>query len=109
MSARHVAVEVILWLGVGLSVIAAFGLLLCTGPYERLHLASLMSVGAALIGVAIFVNTSFSLVGNKALLVAAFLLLCSPVLTHATGRAVRLALRRDPGGAEEDHVEVERA
>jgi multisubunit Na+/H+ antiporter MnhG subunit len=38
------------------------------------------------VAVAVVVHDSFSLIGNKALLLAAFLLVSGPVLTHVTAR-----------------------
>ena len=39
------------------------------------------------------VRDSFSLIGNKALAIAAFVLVTSPVLTHFTARALHEAER----------------
>jgi hypothetical protein len=40
------------------------------------------------------VRDSFSLIGSRAILIGAFLLVSSPVLTHATARAIHAGARR---------------
>jgi multisubunit Na+/H+ antiporter MnhG subunit len=55
--------------------------------------------------VAVTVQESFSLIGNKALLIAVFFLVSGPVLVHATARAVRV---REQGGWGVKDSEVEK-
>ena len=69
--------------------------------YDRLHFSAPGMLGFVCMAAAVLVQNSFSLVGDKALLVAVFLLISSPILTHATARATRIA-RRHPPGARED-------
>ena len=57
--------------------------------------------------VAIVIEKSFSLVGDEALLTAAFLIVASPVATHAIGRAIRIAERDDWRLGDDEHVEIE--
>ena len=90
MSFQDVAVYVLLALGVGIQVLSAIGVLVMRDAYERLHYVSAAGVGGALACVAVTVRDSFSLIGNKALLVAVFLLVTGPVLVHATGQALRV-------------------
>lgn len=91
MSIRQIIVDVLLWLGVGLVLISCLGVLVMRGVYDRLHFASPAVLGALLIAAAVVVEESFSLVGDKAVLVAFCLLVGSPVLTHVVGRAARVA------------------
>jgi multisubunit Na+/H+ antiporter MnhG subunit len=65
------------------------GVLAMRSVFDRLHYVGSASVGAALVCIAVTVRESFSLIGNKALLIAFFLLLSGPVLVHATARAAR--------------------
>lgn len=104
MSIRQIIVDVLLWLGVGLVLISCLGVLVMRGVYERLHFASPAVLGALLIAAAVVVQKSFSLVGDKAILVAFFFLVGSPLLTHVTGRAARVAELGDWRGNE---IEVE--
>lgn len=88
MSARHVIAAVLLFGGASLQVLALLGIAVFHSVLDRLHCIGLAAYGALLIAVAIVVRESFSLVGDKSLLVAAVLVLFGPVLAHATARAL---------------------
>ena len=107
MSARHIISDVFLWLGVAVILIACLGVLVLRDVYDRLHFSSPTSLGALCIAVAVLVKDSFSTVGDKAILVAVFLIVTAPIVTHATARAARIATSGDWRPAEEDEVEVE--
>jgi multicomponent Na+:H+ antiporter subunit G len=102
VTVRQIAADVLLWLGVALVLVSCVGVLASRRVYERLHYSSPPLLGALLIAAAVVVREWFSLVGDKAVLVAVFLLASSPVLTHATGRAARLAEHGDWRGGELD-------
>ena len=104
MSVRHIVEYVLLALGGGIQVLSAVGVLAMRNAYERLHYVASAGVGAALVCVAVTVRESFSLIGNKALLLAVFFLVTGPVLVHATARAVRV---REEGGWGVKDSEVE--
>jgi multicomponent Na+:H+ antiporter subunit G len=87
---RDVAVAVLLVAGVALVAIGVAGVLAMRGVYDRIHYTSLPCLGALLICLAVLVRESFSLIGNKALLVGVFLLVTSPLLSHVTARAARI-------------------
>ncbi|HSC05073.1 MAG TPA: monovalent cation/H(+) antiporter subunit G [Solirubrobacteraceae bacterium] len=95
MSVRHIVVDVFLWLGVALTLIGCLGVVLMRSVYDRLHFTSPTTLGAACIAVAVVVQKSFSLVGDKSILIAVLLIALSPLLTHATGRAARVVERGD--------------
>jgi monovalent cation/proton antiporter MnhG/PhaG subunit len=105
--AVDVAVAVLLVLGVGIQVIACLGVLAMRGPYDRLHFAGAASLGAPFIALAILSREGFSIIANKALLVALLLSVTSPVLVHVTSRAVRIRERGDWEIEPEDRVEIE--
>jgi monovalent cation/proton antiporter MnhG/PhaG subunit len=107
MTARHVIAEVLLWLGVGLNLIAALGVGVMRTAYDRLHFPAVAILGAVLVAIAVVVEKSFSLVGDEALVIAAFLLVSAPIVTHATARATRIAERGDWRLGEDDEIEVE--
>ena len=90
MSVRDLAVYVLLALGVGIQVLSALGVLVMRDVFDRLHYVGSAGVGGALVSVAVTVRESFSLIGNKALLIAVFFLISGPVLVHATARAARI-------------------
>lgn len=106
MSAREVAVEVLLWAGVALELICCMGLLVLEDPLDRLHLSSPSAFGVALISLAVLLQMSFSLIANKALLITAFTIVGSPVVTHALGRAARVLTHGDWRIARGEAVEV---
>jgi multisubunit Na+/H+ antiporter MnhG subunit len=56
--------------------------------YDRLHYVGLAGFGALFIGVAVVVRESFSLIGDKALLVGVILVLTGPVLVQTTIRSL---------------------
>ncbi|HEX6457369.1 MAG TPA: monovalent cation/H(+) antiporter subunit G [Thermoleophilaceae bacterium] len=106
MTVRHVAEYVLLVLGVGIMALSAVGVLAMRSVYDRLHYVGSGSVGAALVCVAVTVRESFSLIGNKTLFIAFFLVISGPVLTHATARAARVRERGQWKAKEGERVEV---
>ena len=107
MSAREIIAVVLLGLGVGIELVACLGVLVMRGVYDRLHFNGPAIVGALAIGAAVVVQESFSLIGNKAVALAIFVLVTSPLLAHATGRAARLRERGDWRLGSDEDVEVE--
>lgn len=95
MSWRAV-VAVILLVGGGLlELIAVLGLCVMRDAYDRLHYVGLAGFGALLIGVAVVVRESFSLIGDKSLLVGVILVLSGPVLVQTTVRSLLIRERGD--------------
>jgi multicomponent Na+:H+ antiporter subunit G len=105
VSVRHLAEYVLLVLGVGIQLLSALGVLAMRNVYDRLHYVGSAGVGAALVAVAVTVRESFSLIGNKTLLIALFLLVSGPVLVHATARAARVRERGGLAVSEGERVE----
>jgi multisubunit Na+/H+ antiporter MnhG subunit len=59
--------------------------------FDRLHVvAPAGMLGAPLVCAAVLVDEGFTQGGIKAIMIAAILTATGPLLTHATGRAVRL-------------------
>ena len=107
MIVRQVAVNVFLWLGVALVLISCVGVLAYGSVYDRLHFTAPLNLGAIFIAIAVVIHEDFSLVANKAILIAVFLLVASPVLALATGRAARHAERGDWRIGSDEEIEVE--
>jgi monovalent cation/proton antiporter MnhG/PhaG subunit len=107
MSPRHIVVDVFLWLGVVLILIACVGMVVMRSVYDRLHFTSPALLGTLSVAVAVLVQESFSLVGNKTLLIAVLLILVAPLLTQATGRAARVREHGDWRLQPDEPVEVE--
>jgi multicomponent Na+:H+ antiporter subunit G len=85
-----VVVAALLIAGVAIELLCCIGVLVMRGAYARLHYTAPAGVGALLIALAVVVREGFSLIGNKALLLAVFVLLTAPVLSHVTARAARI-------------------
>jgi monovalent cation/proton antiporter MnhG/PhaG subunit len=107
MSVRHLVTEVFLWLGVALNLFAAVGVLVMRHAFDRLHFPAVATLGALFIAIAVVVEKSFSLVGDESLLIGVFLVVVSPILTHATARAIRIDAHGDWRAQESEHIEVE--
>ncbi|MGH2885820.1 MAG: cation:proton antiporter [Solirubrobacteraceae bacterium] len=88
MSWRAVVAIVLLIAGGLLELIAVLGLCVMRNVYDRLHYVGLAGVGGFLVGVAVLVRESFSLIGDKALLVGVVLVIAGPVLVQSTARSL---------------------
>ena len=88
MSWRAVVAVVLLIAGGLLELIAVLGLCLMRNVYDRLHYVGLAGFGGFLVAVAVLVRESFSLIGDKALLVGVVLVLAGPVLVQSTARSL---------------------
>src|SRR5947199_354224 len=87
---RSAAATVLLIAGSGLQVLAVLGLVVMRNALDRLHYVGLAGYGALLVGVAIVVRESFSLIGDKALFTGALLVTGGAVLAHTTARSLRI-------------------
>jgi multisubunit Na+/H+ antiporter MnhG subunit len=85
------AVSVALLIAGGvLELIAVLGLCVMRDVYDRLHYVGVAGFGGFLIAVSVLVRESFSLIGDKALLVGVVLVLAGPVLVQATVRSLMI-------------------
>ena len=92
---RVIVATVLLVLGTGLEVVAVLGTCVMRDVYDRLHYVGLAGYGALLISVGVVFRESFSLIGNKALLVGVTLVLTGSILTHTTMRSLLVRERGD--------------
>jgi multisubunit Na+/H+ antiporter MnhG subunit len=92
---RIVVATVLLVAGGAIEVLAVVGLCALRDVYDRMHFVGLISYGALLIAVAIVFRESFSLIGDKALLVGVVLVLSGPLLVHTTMRSMLIRERGD--------------
>ena len=106
MTWRSAASVVLVCLGVGLGVIATLGVVVMRGWQDRLHYAGLSALGAVLVGVAVLVRESFSLIGDKALLTALVMLLVSPIANHVIVRSGRIRSLGDWTRNVDDRIEA---
>jgi multisubunit Na+/H+ antiporter MnhG subunit len=107
MSAHALAVAVLLGSAVGIVLLCSAGVALMGNAYDRLHFVAPVSLAAILIAIAVLVEESPSLIGIKAVLVAIVVLVTSPLLTHATGRALWIREHGEQTIGSRDGIEVE--
>ena len=86
---------ILLAAGALLELIAVLGLCVMRDTLDRLHCVSLSSWGALLVGIAILVDESFSLLGDKALLAGVLSAVLGPVMIHTTARSFRIRAHGD--------------
>jgi len=94
------AADLLIAFGVAVELACCAGIIVMRGAYDKLHyLGPAAIVGPLSIAAAIVVRESVSPAGIKALLTAGLLAVASPVLTHATARALYIRQRdhREPG------------
>jgi multicomponent Na+:H+ antiporter subunit G len=85
---RDAATTILLVAGTAVAGLACLGALLMRDALDRLHYTGALTAAALLIGAAVFVRESFSLIGDRAIIVAVLVLVTNPVLTHATARTL---------------------
>jgi multisubunit Na+/H+ antiporter MnhG subunit len=105
VSFSHVVATVLLVAGAALELFAVLGLTVMRDAFDRLHYVGLAGYGALLIGIAILVRESFSLIGDKALATGCVLLAIGPLLVHTTARSFRTRERGDWREGIEQEVE----
>jgi multisubunit Na+/H+ antiporter MnhG subunit len=106
VSWRELVALVLVIAGGAVEVLSVVGLCLIRDAFDRLHFVGLAGFGALLIAIAVVFRESFSLIGDKALLVGVVVLVTGPVLVHSTARSL---LTRELGDWREvaDELEVE--
>jgi multisubunit Na+/H+ antiporter MnhG subunit len=95
MSWRSVVAVILLAAGGMLELVAVLGLCVMRSVYDRLHYVGLAGFGALLVAVSIVVRESFSLIGDKALLVGAVLVIAGPIMVQTTARSLLIRERGD--------------
>jgi multisubunit Na+/H+ antiporter MnhG subunit len=89
---ENLAVDVLLAAGVGLELACVVGLLVAGTAADRLHfVAAASSIPPVLILAALIVREGLPSNVLSAIVAVALLLLASPVVVHALGRAIREA------------------
>jgi multisubunit Na+/H+ antiporter MnhG subunit len=85
---RDAIATALLVAGVAVELLACAGVVLMRDALDRLHYTGAGTLAALLLAAAVLVRDSFSLIGNKAILLAAFVFVTTPVLTHFTAQAI---------------------
>ncbi len=90
MQASHLAVDILLGLGVAAELFCVVGVLVMRTTFDRLHYAAAAtSVPAFLVLAAVLVRVHMSAGGLEALAAVLLLFLLNPALVIATAQAVR--------------------
>ena len=87
---RDLVVGALVGAGVAVQLLVCLGVDLMRDALDRLHYTGASTLGAACLCAAVVVSESASLIGLKAILTAAFMLVTGPVVVHATARAIHL-------------------
>jgi multisubunit Na+/H+ antiporter MnhG subunit len=95
VSWNHIVATVLLISGGALLLLSVLGLCVMRDAYDQAHYVGLAGFGALLVGVSILFQESFSLIGDKALLVGVVLVTSGPVLVHTTLRSLLIRERGD--------------
>jgi multicomponent Na+:H+ antiporter subunit G len=90
VTVRDVVTWALVTAGVAVQLMASVGVVLMRDALDRLHYVSASTAGVACLCAAVLVAEGPSLIGLKAVLTAAFLVVSGPVLAHATARAIHL-------------------
>lgn len=91
MSLTHWVAGFLVFGGVGVQVASCIGLLAGRDSFDHVHLVAPATVlGGVMICAAVALDDTFSQGGIHAIVIGAVLLTCGPVLSHATGQAIRL-------------------
>jgi multisubunit Na+/H+ antiporter MnhG subunit len=83
---RDAIASALLVAGVAIQLMACAGVVLMRHSLDRVHYVGATGAAGVCVATAVVVRESFSLIGNKGLALAAFLLITGPVLTHVTAR-----------------------
>ena len=90
MSARDLAIDVLLGVGVACQLICCLGVLVARTAFDRLHFSGASTtLGPFCIGAAIVVRESVSAGGIQTIVTVLLLFLLNPVVVIATARAAR--------------------
>jgi monovalent cation/proton antiporter MnhG/PhaG subunit len=99
---RHAIADAVLAIGILLELGAVAGTVVMRDAYERLHYSGPATLGAIAIAASISIASGPSTIALAAILLAAFLLVSSPVLSHFTARAIREWDRGDWRAGDDD-------
>jgi monovalent cation/proton antiporter MnhG/PhaG subunit len=102
---RDAAVAVLLVIGASAQVLGCAGIAAMRNAYDRLHYTGPSVLAAVALALAILLREGFSLIADKALMLAIVVGVTSPVIVQAIGRAART---RDRGSLDAAAADVER-
>jgi multisubunit Na+/H+ antiporter MnhG subunit len=104
---RSAASVVLVCLGVGLGAIATLGVVVMRDWQDRVHYAGVSALGVVVVGLAVLVRESFSIIGDKALVTAVVMLVASPIVNHVILRSGRIRTLGDWRRNVDDQIEAQ--
>jgi multisubunit Na+/H+ antiporter MnhG subunit len=81
---------VLVFIGVGLGVIATLGVVVMRDWQDRVHYGGLSALGVVFVALSVLVRESFSLIGDKALATGLLMLVAAPIAGHVIMRSGRI-------------------
>jgi multicomponent Na+:H+ antiporter subunit G len=91
MTWKALVIDVLLGVSILIQLTSALGILLMPNLFDRLHyLGPASTVAPVLVAGAVVTREAFDHQGIEAVLLALFLAVFGPVLSHATARAARI-------------------
>lgn len=105
MTVRQVVVDVLLVLAVAIVLISSVGVLMMRDAYQRLHYVTPISLVAPIfVGLAVLVKSGHTMTTIEMWLALLFVVIASPLVSHATIRATRIRETGDwrPDGGREN-------
>lgn len=99
---RDVVVAVLIVIGVGAQVLGCLGVAAMRTAYDRLHYTGPSALAAGALAAAVLVREGFSLVADKGLMLAAVVVVTSPVIVQAIARCARTSERGSLDAAASD-------
>jgi multisubunit Na+/H+ antiporter MnhG subunit len=88
---RDAVVAVLIVIGVGAQVLGCLGVAAMRTAYDRLHYTGPSLLASVALAAAVLVREGFSLVADKGLMLALVVIVTSPVIVQAIGRAARIS------------------
>jgi multisubunit Na+/H+ antiporter MnhG subunit len=87
---RSAASVVLVFIGVGLGVIATLGVVVMRDWQDRVHYGGLSALGVVFVALSVLVRESFSVIGDKALATGLLMLVAAPIASHVIMRSGRI-------------------
>jgi monovalent cation/proton antiporter MnhG/PhaG subunit len=104
---KAISIDVLLALGVLVTLLSVLGMLRMRDPYQRMHfIAAPASLSAALFTIAIFLQDGLKPESFKALVTTFVLIGMNTVVTHAAARAFRIADTKNWSPKPEEEVPI---
>ncbi|MEA2427418.1 MAG: multicomponent Na+:H+ antiporter subunit [Thermoleophilaceae bacterium] len=103
---RDALVAVLLVIGVGAQLLGCAGIAVMRDAFDRLHYTAPSMLAAVAIAGALLVRQGFSFIADRGLMLAAIVIVTSPVIVQAIARAARVG---DRGSLDAGAQDVERA